>query len=101
MGLLVVLDHIGRERWFSRGPCRSPVAEIFRWATARAGTIGGPAWTGVSLHALHPYRCVQHWGFVRDTGPAVTAGPVFLGGAHRRLRRRLHRRLRRQRLDIP
>ena len=26
-----------------------------------------------------PGQFVQHWGVVRGTGPAVTAGPVFLG----------------------
>ena len=28
-----------------------------------------------------PGWCVQHWGVVSGTGPAVTAGPMFLGGA--------------------
>ena len=53
MGLLNGFYHAGREPWCSRGPRRAPVAEIFRRATARAGMIGGPAWTGVGLHALH------------------------------------------------
>ena len=45
--------HVGREPWCSRGPCRDPVAAIFRWETARTGTIGGPAWTCVGLHTPH------------------------------------------------
>ena len=29
------------------------MAAIFRWVTACAGTIGGPAWKGIGLHVLH------------------------------------------------
>ena len=53
LGLIDVFAHVGRDLWWSRGPCRALIAEILRWATARAGTIGGPEWTGVGLHALH------------------------------------------------
>ena len=37
--LLDVFAHIDREPWYSRGPCRDPVAAIFGWATTHAGTI--------------------------------------------------------------
>ena len=43
LGHLYVLAHIGREPCYSRGSYRTPVAAIFQWATARAGTTGGPA----------------------------------------------------------
>ena len=52
LGLLDVSAHVGHDRWCSRGPCRAPVAEIFQWENDRAGTIGGPAWKCVGLHAL-------------------------------------------------
>ena len=55
MGLINIFAHIGREPWFSRVLCRAPVAAIFRWVTACAGMIGGPARTGVGLHALHAW----------------------------------------------
>ena len=51
--LLDVFDHVGREPWCIRIPCRVPVVAIFRWATDRAGTIGVLAWTGVGLHEIH------------------------------------------------
>ena len=43
---------------------------------------------GQALDCKHfkPGRCVQNWGVVRGTGPAVTAGPVFLGDPCRHLR---------------
>ena len=55
-GFLVLLDvfsHVGREPWCSRGACRAPFAEIFRWEITRAGTIDGLSWTDVGLHVLH------------------------------------------------
>ena len=33
-----------------------------------------------------PSHCIQHWGIMKGTGPAILKGPVFLG---RSLRRRL------------
>ena len=52
MGFIDGFTHVGCEPWCSRSPLRAPVAEILRWATPRAGMIGGPAWTGIGLHAL-------------------------------------------------
>ena len=52
LGLLDILSHFGHDRWFSRGPYRASVAAIFRWATVRAGKIGGLLWIGVGLYAL-------------------------------------------------
>ena len=53
LGLLDFFAHIGRERWCIRRPCRALVATIIPWSTARAGTVGGMARTGIGLHALH------------------------------------------------
>ena len=93
-GLLVLLNvfsHVGCASWCSRGPCRALVAEIFRWATARAGKIGGPAWTGVGLHAFHahPVRiamgCRERYrsgGYVKPRaswGPQQTASQTAFG----------------------
>ena len=61
--LLNVFAHVGRVPWCSRGPCRALVAAIFLWTTARAGTIGGPSWTGVGLHALHALPVRTSLGF--------------------------------------
>ena len=89
LGLLDVFDHFRRERWCSRGPCRAPVATIFRWATARAGTIGGSAWTGVGMHALHtrPVRtalgCRKRYRSGGHSGSRVFCPPPadgFAGG---------------------
>ena len=55
LGILDVFTHVGCEPLCSRGPCKTPVAAIFQWETDHAGTIGGPEWTGVCLHALHAW----------------------------------------------
>ena len=46
-------------------------------------------WHGQELACTHftPAWCVHHWGVVQGAGPAVTAGPMFLGGPFRRLHR--------------
>ena len=81
LGLLDGFDHVGREPWCSRGPRRALVAEIIRWAATRTGTIGGPAWTGVGLHALHarPVRtalgCREGYRPGGHGGPRVSGGP--------------------------
>ena len=82
MGLLNVFDHVGCEPWCRRGPCRAPVVEIFQWATACTWTIGGPAWTGVGLHALHVQPVNTAMGFHEryrsggHGGPRVSWGPL-------------------------
>ena len=63
LGLLNVFAHVGSERWCSRGPCRAPVAAIFQWATACAGTIGGPEWTGVGMHTRHGWPVRTSLGY--------------------------------------
>ena len=37
---------------------------------------------GKVLACMHfmPGRCIQNWDVVKGTGPAVTVGPMFLGG---------------------
>ena len=62
-GLLNVFAHVGRESWCSRGLCRAPFVAIFQWATVRVGSIGGPEWTGVGLHALHVRPVIYALGF--------------------------------------
>ena len=43
------------EPWCSRGLRRSLVLAIIRWVATCIETIGGPAWKGVGLHALHAW----------------------------------------------
>ena len=86
LGLLGVFSHVGRECWCSRG-------RVGPWM--RKFSDGQPlvqrqlvARPGHSLACRHfmPGQCVQHWGVVRGTGPAVMTVPVFLGDPHRQLR---------------
>ena len=53
LGFLNGFSHVGRESWLIRAPRRAMVAEIILWGAILIGTIGGPSWAGVGLHALH------------------------------------------------
>ena len=80
LGLLDVFTHVGRGPWCSRGPCRAPVPAIFRWETACAGTIFGPAWTGVGIQALHSRMVRIAMGCRERYRPGGHGGTrVFLG----------------------
>ena len=82
-GFLVLLDvftHVGRDPWCSRGFFRAPVAEIFRWKNALAGTIGVPAWTGVGLHTLHSQPDRTALGCCEEYIPRGHGRPHVSGG---------------------
>ena len=82
MSLLDAFAHFGRDPWCSRGPFRAQVLAIFRWATARAGTIVGPAWIYVGLHTLNarPVRtelgCTGRYRSGSNDGTRVSWGPA-------------------------
>ena len=70
--LVVILGAVGarvgpRLRQFSDG---QPLVQ------GRLATRHGQA---LACTYFTPYHCVNHWGVVRGTGLAVTAGPMFLG----------------------
>ena len=83
LGLLDGFSHVGRANWCSRDPRRALIAAIIRWATARAGTIGGPEWTDVGLHALHarpvrtPLGCHERYRLGGNGGLFVSGVPLL------------------------
>ena len=81
-GFLGILDgfaQIGCEHWYSRVPRKALVAEIIRWSTARAGTIGGPACTGIGLHTLNSRPVCTALGCHEEYRPGGHGGPHFSG----------------------
>ena len=75
LGLLDVFAHVRREPWCSRSPRRDLVAAIIRWETAHEGNIGGTAWTGVGLHALHARPVRVELGCHEGYRPGDHGGP--------------------------
>ena len=80
LGLLDSFAHVGREPWCSKAPRRALVAPIIQWETARAGTIGGPEWTDVGLHAFHARLVCTSLGYREGYRPGGRGGPHFSGG---------------------
>ena len=78
--LLGGFAHVGCETWCSRGPRRDPVAAIIRWEATCIGTIGGPALTGVGLHALHARLVRVALGCREGYRPCSCGGPHVPGG---------------------
>ena len=79
LGLLGGFSRVGHEPWCSRAPRRALVAEIIRWETARAGTIGGPECTGVVLNTLHACTVRTALGCCEGYRPGSHARPHVSG----------------------
>ena len=75
LGLLSGFTYVGCEPWCIRALYRAPVVEIFRWATARAETIGRPAWTGAGLRSLHARPVRTSLGCRQGYIPSGHSGP--------------------------
>ena len=81
LGLLGGFSHVGREPCCSRGPRKSLIASIIRWAATHTGKIGGPEWTGVVLHALHARPVCTSLGYCERYRPGSHGGPHVSRGA--------------------